>query len=159
MKKIFLLSFLFFISQANAQDSLKIRQIDSLVNIINHSSIKPQYDSVVQNYPDLGLKMRTDLTAIIDGPQLKKYVNKLSSERKENGVIMQLNSSNKFFFDDNKLIKVEETVKQGEEELQYYWYFSNGKAIYNTMQSDKSAERAALLLAVADGFLKAINKQ
>lgn len=159
MKKKFLLPVLFFISEANAQDSLKLKQIDSLVNVINHSAIKPQYDSVLQNYPDLGLKIRTDLTMIKDGSQLKKYEQKVISESKENGVIVLMNGSNAFYFDSNKLIKVEEMAKQGDKEVYYAWYFSNGKAIYNTMQSGKAAERAALLLTLGDSFLKALNKQ
>jgi hypothetical protein len=158
MKKIFLLLFLFVTSYAKAQDSLKLKQIDSLVNVINHSSTKPQFDSVLQNYPDLILKMRTDLTMIKDGTQLKKYEQKVVSESKENGVLIQMNSNNAFYFDDNKLIKMEEMAKQGDKAVHFHWYFENGKSIYNTMQSGKAAERAAFLLTLADSFLKVINK-
>ncbi len=158
MKKIFLSILFLYVLQAQSQDTLKIKQIDSLVKVINNSGLKTQYDSILQNHPELGLKMKTYLTAVTNGEELKKYVNKVNSEIKENGKVKKMNSSSTFYFDQYKLIKVEEFANQDEKQKHFDWYFANDKPIYYTMQSDKAVERATLLLAIAEGFLKQFKK-
>src|SRR5687767_1147603 len=117
MKNILIIVLLVSAIQAAAQDTLKIKQIDSIVSGINKSNLVPINDSTVQDLPAMGLYMKTNLTMVVEGKELKKYVNRVNGVRKQNGVSEELRSSNTFFFDQGKLIKVEEfIVKDGKEQ-------------------------------------------
>ena len=158
MKKILLFILLCYSINGDSQDSSQIRQIDSLVKIINQSNLKPQYDSIIQNYSQLGLSMKTYLTMVMDGIELKKYVNKVNSTRVEDGVSTLSNSSNIFYFDKNKLIKVEEFIIEGSREGHADWYYSEDKPLYYTSKSENAEDRAALLLTIAKAMLKQLQK-
>jgi hypothetical protein len=138
------------------QDTAKLRDIDSLVKVINQSNLKPQYDSIFQDQPQLGLNMKTYLTMVVDGKELKKYVNKVNAIIQENGTTRKSMAQNSFFFDQNKLIKVEEFMIEGEKEIHMAWYYSDEKTLYYTYQSEKSEARAALLLTIAMAMQKQI---
>ena len=154
-----LLSTLFFCTiKGYCQDTLKIRQIDSLVSVINQSGLIIQNDSIFQDHPELGLTMKIYLTMALDGNKLKKYVNKGIAVRVEKGISKQMTTSNTFYFDNDKLIKVEEFAIEGEKKLYADWYYSENKSLYYTHQSDKSESRAALLLTMANGMLNQIQK-
>ncbi len=146
-----------------AQDSTKLRQIDSLVKVINESNITPQNDTIVQDMPDIGLFMKTYLSIIADGKDLKKYVNRLVSTRLEKGTTKNLTTQNSFYFDNNKLIKVEEFAIDGSNEKRFDWYYWEEKPLYYTFQSEKSEARAALLLTMSknltDHFHQKVSKQ
>jgi len=158
MKKILLSAFVFFAIKGNCQDTFKIRQIDSLVKVINQSNLIIQNDSTLQDRPELDLSIKTYLTVALDGNKLKKYVNRVNSVRLEKGISKQMTTSNTFYFDQDKLIKVEEYAIEGEKKLYADWYYSENKPLHYTYQSDKSESRAALLLTMANGMLKQIQK-
>jgi len=158
MKKLLIIVLLVSTIQADSQDTLKIKQIDSIVTGINKSNIVPVNDSIVQDLPAMGLYMKTNLTMLVEGKELKKYVNKVNGVRKENGVSEELSSSNSFYFDKGKLIKVEEFIVKDGKEQHADWYYADDKPLYYTFQSDRSDERAALLLNMAKSMLKQFQK-
>jgi hypothetical protein len=137
-----------------SQDSAKMRQIDALVSLINNSNFKVQRDSIIQDLPEYGISMRTYLTAVIDGTELKKYVNNVHSTTQENGVSKQMVGENAFYFDHNKLIKVEEYGKQDDKKIEMLWYYEDDKPIYYTLKSDKAKDRAEQLLGMAKIILE-----
>lgn len=134
---------------SSAQNSTKLQQIDSLVKVINQSNITPQYDTIVQDMPQMGLFMKTYLTMIAEGSELKKYVNKVVSTRQENGETKNLSGQNTFYFSNNKLIKVEEYLIASGDEKHADWYYWNEKPLYYTFKSEKSEERAVFLLTTS----------
>jgi hypothetical protein len=154
MKKLLLSIFLFCALAASSQDTLKIRHIDSLVRVINQSNLKAQRDSIFQDHPDFGLSMKTYLTMIVDGTELKKYVNDVHTTRIENGISRQILSTNVFYFDKNKLIKAEDVYKEGDKDLNAEWYYWDDKPLYYTLLSPKSGERANFLLTLSRTLVK-----
>jgi hypothetical protein len=154
MKKI-LLIILFFLSIAGfGQDTLKIKQIELLVNAINSSKLKPQYDTIIRNMPEMGLFMKTYLTVIADSSGLKKFVNAVYSENKDNGKTIILSGSTTFYFDESKLIKAEDFAVQDGNEKHAEWYYADDKPLYYTQKSERSEERATLLLTMSQAMLK-----
>ena len=116
MRQIFLLYILVGSLEAYSQDTAKIRQIDQLVNAINNSKFQTQIDSTIQDLPQLKLWMKTYLIAVTDSTQLKKYTNKVFAKREENGVLKEMKTNSSFYFDQGKLIKVEESIVEGGED-------------------------------------------
>ena len=155
MKKILFSALLMlFTIKSSCQDTVKVQQIDSLVSVINQSNLIIQNDSILQDRPELGVTMKTYLTIALDGNKLKKYINKVSSVRLEKGISKQMIASDTFYFDEDKLIKVEELVIEGDKKQYFNWYYFENKPLYYTYQSEKSASRATLLLAMGSGILK-----
>lgn len=153
MKTILLLIFIFPFT-IYAQDTTKLRQVDSLVKLINNSDFEIKKDTIKQDYPETGLSMLTYLTAIINGTELKKYVNNVHITRKEKGVTKQMVTTSAFYFNHNKLIKVEESAIDGEKKIDMHWYYEEDTPIYYTNKSDKSQARAEFLLTIAKGLLE-----
>ena len=155
-----ILSFLFFIvvCAAYSQDTSKIKEINMLVSAINSSNLPVQQDSLFQDHPEIGLRMATHLTMLVTNNHLLKYVNHVTTTRTENGTQKQMISSNTFYYNQNKLIKVEEYVIVGDKKQIADWYYSDDKPLYYTLQSDKSEARASLLLTMAQAMLKQIIK-
>ena len=158
LKTTFTEIFIFILSFAFSQDTSKLKQIDSLVNIINTSSLPVQRDSLVQDHPEWGLKMTTHLSMVVHGGELIKYVNLVNTSRIENEVARQMVSSNTFYFEHNKLIKVEEFLIEGEKKKTVDWYYSEDKPLCNTAKSDQSEDRATMLLSLSATMLKKIIK-
>ena len=154
------LTFIFILTfcSAYSQDTLKIKQINALVLGINTSSLPIQRDTLIQDHPEMGLKMTTYLSMIVNGSELLKYVNFVNSTMKENTETRQMTSSSSFYYDHNKLIKVEEYLIEGDKKKTADWYYSDDKALYYTLQSDKAADRATLLLTMSKGMLKQVIK-
>lgn len=141
-----------------SQDSLRIKQIDSIVSNINTSSLTVQRDTLKQNHPEFGIEMTTCLAAVINGQELIKYVNQVNAIRKENGVSKQTISSNTFYYEHNELIKVEEYITEGNVKIDAKWYYSNGKPLYYSLKSEKAEERAYFLLTLSKQMLKQVIK-
>lgn len=155
MKVVIISLFGLVLSAASfCQDTVKMRQIDSLVKVINQSKEGIKYDSILQDYKELGLTMRTYLTSIANGKDLKKFSNKVYTRRDVKGVTEESVSENAFYFDQKKLIKVEEYITKGDKTMHADWYYHDGKPLYYTMQSDKAESRATLLLEMAKTFLE-----
>jgi hypothetical protein len=141
-----------------SQDTLKIKQIDVLVASINSSTLPVKRDTLIQDHPEMGLKMTTYLTMIINGKELIKYVNLVKTTMTENAVARQMTTSNSFYYDHNNLVKAEEYLIEGEKKKTADWYYANDKPFYYTLKSDKAADRAILLLTMAKEMLKQVIK-
>ena len=154
------LTFIFVLTFCSvySQDTLKIRQIDALVSGINSSTFQIQRDTLIQDHPEMGLKMTTYLSMIVNGGELIKYVNLVNTTMTENGATRQMITSSSFYYDHNKLIKVEEYLIEGDKKKTADWYYSEDKPLYYTLQTDKAADRATLLLTMSKGMLKQVIK-
>ena len=145
-------------SRIFSQDNPVILHIDSVVYKINHSGLPEIRDSIFQDYKDLGLSMKTYMTMVKDGSELKKYVNYVISVQQENGVSKQLTASTTFYFDQNKFIKAEDFATSEGKEMNFAWYFADGKCIYPEVVSERDEKRVGTLIAIADGLTKAFPK-
>ncbi|WP_153796748.1 hypothetical protein [Foetidibacter luteolus] len=158
--KLLLLVTAFFATFAvYSQDSIKIRQIDSLVNAINLADFKVQNDTIIQNQPEVGLYMRTYLTAITNEKELKKYTNTVNATTQNSGVTKQIISANVFYFHNNKLIKVEEQITDDKKKLELFWYYDDNKPIHYNLSSDKAQDRAEFLLTLSKSMLEKFESQ
>ena len=151
---IFILAF----SSGYSQDTLKIKQIDALVSGINTSTLPSQRDTLIQDHPEMGLKMTTYLTMIVNGSELMKYVNLVNTTMTENAQARQMITSSTFYYVHNKLIKVEEYLIESDKKKTMDWYYAEDKPLYYTLQSDKAEDRATLLLTMSKTMLKQIIK-
>jgi hypothetical protein len=154
MKTRFLFAAIFFTSAIYSQDTMKLKKIDALVNLIETSEFKTKRDTIKNDQPQIGLSMRTYLTIVSEGTELKKYENNVHATTQENGTTKQMVTTNAFYFDHNKLIKVEEFATQGDKKMDAFWYYSDDKPIYYTLKSEKAQERAELLLTMAKTLLE-----
>jgi len=159
MKRIIFYALLCCARKSFSQDKQKLIQIDSMVIAINKSDLRSQNDSIFKNYPELGMDMKTYLTTILAGNELKKFVNKVHITMQENGASVQSLSSNTFYFDKSQLIKVEEFMIKNGKEMHADWYYADDKPLYYTLESDKSEERATLLLTMSKAMLKQIREK
>ena len=157
MKTTLTIIFILAVSGVYAQDTLKIRQIDALVSAINNSPLPVKRDTLIQNAPT-GLKMTTYLSMIMDGGELLKYVNHVNMTMQEKGVSRKMTAANTFYYNHNKLIKVEEYMIEGDEKTTFDWYYSDDKPLYATVPPEKAGDRATVLLTMSKAMLKAIIK-
>jgi len=141
-----------------SQDTLKIKEIEFLVSGINTSTLPIQRDTLIQDHPEMGLKMTTYLTIIVNGNELMKFVNLVNTTMKENAETRQMTTSSSFYYDHNRLIKVEEYLIEGDKKKTMDWFYSEDKPLYYTLQTDKATERATLLLTMSKGMLKQVIK-
>lgn len=158
MKPIFTTLFALSFCSVYSQDTLRLRQIDSIISQINISDLPVQRDTLIQDHPEMGIKITTYLTTIVNGGELLKYVNFVNSTMTENGVTRQMTASNSFYYDHNKLIKIEEYIIEGDKKGEVSWYYSEDKPLYYTLKSDKAEDRANLLLTISKAMLKQIIK-
>ena len=159
MKSLLLILFSFFCAKIYSQDSLRINQINSIVNTIIHSDLPTEQDSTLQDYPGLGLSMKKYITLVTYGKELKKYSQFIKTTKTENSITKQEVAGNAFYYDQNKLIKVEEFLTQDGKENKAEWYFSDDKCFYHTLKSDKAEDRIHLLLDLSNGFIKKVSGQ
>jgi hypothetical protein len=136
-----------------------MKQIDSLVSIIKYSNLPTQRDSTLQDYPGLGLNMKKYTTIMTYGKDLKQYSQIVKTTRLENQIPSHEIAGSAFYYDQNKLIKVEEFLLKSDKENKIEWYFYHDKCFFYTLKSDKAEARIGLLLNLAYGFLKAIIPQ
>lgn len=158
MKFILTVIFILAFSFGYSQDSLKTKQIDDLVTGMNTANFAATQDSIVKDFPQLGLKMTTYLTSIVKDGELIKYVNFVNSSKKEIDGVHHMVASNAFYFDKNKLIKVEEYLIEGDKKNVADWYYSDDKPIYYTLQSEKAEQRAIFLLSLSKDLVKKLSK-
>ena len=141
-----------------SQDTIKTKQIDLLIFNINKSSLPVHRDTLIQDRPELGLKMITYLTTIVKDNELIKYVNFVNTTIIESGGTRKISSSSTFYYNQNKLIKVEEFLIEGDTKKEANWYYSEDKPLYYTLQSEKSEARAVFLLETSKAFVKQVIK-
>ena len=149
---------LLVVAHAFSQDSLKIKEIDLLVNEIKQSTLPIKKDSVILDQPEVGLKMKTYLSMIIDDKQLKKYENFVDATMTVDGEAKKMITSSTFYYDKNKLIKVEEYSIEEDKKNLIDWYYSDSKPLFYTLESDKAADRAQLLVTMSESILKQLLK-
>lgn len=101
----------------------------------------------------MGFSSQTYLSMLIDGGELKKYVNDVHMTMKNNGTTKKVHGTNTFYFNNNKLIKAVDFMVEGDKKMEVEWYFSNDKPIYNTLKNEKGQDRAEFLLKIAQGML------
>ena len=153
----FILLFL-MITTSYSQETSKIKDIDVKVNNINESNYKTTRDSIIQDKPEYGLKMKTYLTMKVDANQLKKYENFVYTNMNLNGTSREITTSTTFYYDENKLIKVEEYMIEGGDKKVMDWYYFEDKPLYYNLKGEKAEERAKFLLTMSDTLVKQINK-
>jgi hypothetical protein len=141
-----------------SQDTLKIKQIDAIVSGINSSAFQIQRDTLIKDHPEMGLKMTTYLSMVVNGGELLKYVNLVNTTMTENGATRQITTSSSFYYDRNKLIKVEEYFIEVDKKKTMDWYYAEDKPLYYSLQSDKAENRANLLLTMSETMLKQVIK-
>ena len=141
-----------------SQDTTKINEINLLVSNINISTLQIQRDTLIIDHPEMGLKTTTYLSMLVNNNQLLKFVNYVTTTMTENGVQKQMIASNTFYYNQNKLIKVEEYLIEADQKRVADWYYSQDSPLYYTLQSDRSEARAALLLTMSQAMLKQIIK-
>lgn len=156
--------FLFFIAAGNtaqSQDSIqtRIRQIDSIVTIINRSPVPVTMDSVVTDYPSIGLYMKNYLSALVDGRELKKYSDFGVSERKEKDSSVYGAYSSTFYFSRNELIRVDQMGAGGKKKMVVSFYYEGDKMIYSTLQDEKSESQGMLLLKIGKIMIQKFSSQ
>lgn len=127
--KLLLVVFVLFSLEGYAQDTVKIKKIDSLVNLINRSNLKVHRDTVNNDNPAIGLSMQIYVTSMKKGTELKKYINNTFSKMEHNGKTAQSVTLMTYYYDRNKVIKVEQTIKTGNTIQDTKWYYENDKAI------------------------------
>lgn len=156
----FIIGFTILLISVNGytQDSLKIKTIDSIVASIDSSVLPIQRDTLIQDRPEMGLKITTYLSMIVHNQELLKYENHVTTEMTEKGVPKHMTVTNTFYFQHNKLLKVEEYLLKDEKIKIADWYYADDKPVYYTLDSDRAASSAALLLTIADTLLKQILK-
>lgn len=154
MKNILIIIFALASYFAQSQDSLKINQIDNIVSKINASTVPVKRDTIIQDVPQIGLKMTTYVTTIVNNQELIKYVNHVVGSSTENGVSQKKTGSNTFYFEHNKLIKVEEYLIEDDKKITADWYFSENKLLFSILRPDNGNHRAKLLLEIADDLVK-----
>jgi hypothetical protein len=155
MKKCVLSVFIFVALTSYSQDSIRIKQIDSLVKTINQSSFKTERDSIIQDYSQAGMFIKTYVTIVFEGIEMKKYINEVHSARIEKDSATSTITTNIFFFDKDNLIKVEEFAVFEGKEVHADWYYADGKSLYYAFKQDqeKSAQRAEFLLILSKQLL------
>jgi hypothetical protein len=146
------------ITSSFSQDTSKTKNIDVIVNKINQSNYQTKTDTIIQDKPEYGLKIKTYLTMKIDNNHLKKYENFVYTIMNVNGTTREITTSSTFYYDESKLIKVEEYMIEGSAKKVMDWYYSEDKPLYYTLKSEKAEERAKLLLNISDATLKQIEK-
>ena len=127
-----------------------------MANAIRHADWPVQQDSVIQDYPSVGLSMKTYISVMMYNRELKKYAQIVKANRKEGEVTFHDISGSAFYYDQDKLIKVEEFFIHDGKENKMEWYYEADKCIYHSFQSPKAEDRAVFLMGLANGFLKKV---
>ena len=157
LRNLLLISFLCYHGKSLGQDISKLKQIDSIVTIINQSNFNNTIDSVVSD--------DYHITKVMDGIELIKYVMRILTRQQTNGVfINEWTESTSFYFDHNHLIKVEEVmVKEDKKNIldwnhsEVNWYYMGDKPLYYSLQLGNSEQRAKFLLTLSKDLVKTVN--
>lgn len=154
----FFIIVLLIITKSYSQETSKIKDIDVTVNTINQSNYQITRDTIILDKPEYGLKTKTYLTMKVDKNQLKKYENLVFTTMSLDGNSREMTTSTTFYYNENKLIKVEEYMMEGSNKKVMDWYYFEDKPLYYTLKSEKAEGRAKLLLSMSEAMLKQIIK-
>lgn len=158
MKLILFFCFAFFFTKVDAQDSARIKEIDALVADIKVLPYKEVYDSIVNDMPSVGMKSTMYVRVMINDGQLFRYSYKVNASNTIEGFLTKMNSESTFYYNKNKLIKVEEFLLEGEKKGKAEWYYADGAPLHYTLQTEMADFRAKLLLDMGNNFLKSVIK-
>lgn len=156
MRKLFILTTLLCTLGVYSQDTNKIKQIDSIVNLINHSNYRVQTDTIRQDPSQVGLTMVKYLSISMNGTELKKHVTEAHMTTEDG---KQYHGTSIFYFHHNALIKVDDSMIEGTTKKGALWYFADGKPIHYTVNNDRSQERAEMLLTIAKTMLEQVGSK
>lgn len=162
MRQLLLLAFLAGFLNGFGQEAQKTEQIDSIVKSINASTKNIYYDSVFNETP-YGVSSKTYITVIMDSTELKKYSQRAIITNGEKDKVKITVGENTFYFQQDKLIKVEESMNEGNKEFKMDWYYVDEKPLshttiqkidgkpvdYQPKDPEKIEERATFLIRLA----------
>lgn len=158
MKKyLFFILLSLIVGNSYAQETSKTKNIDAIVSRINQADYQTKKDTIIQDKPEYGLKMTTYLTMKVADNQLKKYENLVYTTLTQNGIAKEITTSSTFYYDQNKLIKVEEYLIEGSSKKVMNWYYSEDKPLYYDLKSEKAEDRAKMLLIVSEAMQKKVS--
>jgi hypothetical protein len=160
MKAVLCISLLLSLSYCSySQDSIQLKQIDSIVHFIKTASLKHQADTINQDKPAYGYFGFSIVTLSTDGDAIKRYINHVEATIKRQDKTEKMVGENIFYFNNDELIKVEESATGKGKTMSYSWYFSGSRSLNTPVISDKGEDRAALLLQIAKGILVQAGKK
>jgi hypothetical protein len=136
---------------AYSQDTLEARSIDSLVKIIDNADFPFKRDTI--KYNRRGYSGLTYVTIVTSGSGLKKYVSDNTITRKRNRQINKTVTNSTFYFNQNKLVKVEEFIISYGKKVQNSYYYKNEKPIFSSSKANSYVKRDAFMLQTAKGIL------
>ena len=146
-----------------SQEELKLHNIDSIVSNINNSKYGETTDTLNNDIPTYNFFASTLQTSIADGAALKKYVHHVLNYDNSQKKIKTADYSSAFYYDQNTLIKVEESSKDRNGIFRVVWYFEKDKLLEFQMHPmpidkehyEKIREREQILQTLAKSFLEA----
>jgi len=156
-KHLFFILLSLIVGNSYAQETPQTKNIDAIVSRINQSEYQIKKDTIIQDKPEYGLKMTTYLTMKVVENQLKKYENIVYTTFNQTGTTKEITTSTTFYYDQNKLIKVEEYMIEGSSKKVMNWYYFEDKPLYYDLKSEKAEDRAKMLLNISEAMLKKIN--
>ena len=151
MKILLACTFFFCGINSYSQDAAAITHIDSIVNTINKLHLQVYEDSVTKKIADPEMEMKTYLLEVFDDGVLKKYQYKMKSLDNENGIYTTFIQSTAFYYDQDQLIKVEQSRLQFEKRSDLNWYYSNDTLL---KYPGNDPGRSDSFLSAAKEFLK-----
>ncbi len=143
-----------------SQDSIRTTRIDSLVSYYNHAGFREERDSIITNMPEMKFSSKTYITILIHEGAIKKYENRPTMTMQNKDSVQTRSGYNIFYFDKDKLIKVEEGTNDENGSASIDWYFDNDIAFFykitpqKQIKAEKLEERGKLLVVMAKSILE-----
>lgn|GEM_PF-1630419 len=154
MKSIFVLAGIVCSVAAYSQDTKTIRSIDSLVKVLKGSKYKMLRDTIQGNMGKLNLSRRVYLTVMVNDTELKIYTEDVLYTPTEDKKASKTHQVSTYYFDHNKLIKVEQYRADWIDTANSDWYFANGKPLYNTSKQRYRDQYALTMLDEASRMVQ-----
>ncbi|MBI5857253.1 MAG: hypothetical protein HZB42_06350 [Sphingobacteriales bacterium] len=152
MRKLLILSLIFSSCAGICQYTVKIREIDSLVNLINASDLLTTTDTIINEVPAFAVYAKTIASITVKDSDIVKYNNKVLGIDKSGPQPDTINTLTIFYFHLGKLIKVEDSGIFKGKSAKADWYYFNDQPVYYTLKNERSEDRAQLLLVLAKKF-------
>jgi hypothetical protein len=162
MRTLLISTFLFYSIQAFNQTSYEINKIDSLTGIINHQTLRIRSDS--SNIPNSENPLVKVLNSkwYEDSNSLKKIKwENVFYDPKGNSKEIKFNVTTMFYYDSNKLIKVENIyIEINKSTIVNNYYYKEDVLIYTNDNTPKSQTQAKYYLDYGNQFsAKFLNKE
>ena len=110
-----------------SQEQLKLRSIDSIVYSINNTRYAETTDTANNDIPAYMIFISTIQTTISDGHNLKKHIHHIlnfdnQQKKSKTGEYFSI-----YYYNNNDLIKVEESADDKNGSFKIFWYFDDNK--------------------------------